>query len=73
MKIANFNGIHLFNGEPSEQTVTFMQVDKIDGFYNFVKKSGWEQITEIETQHWGGRECNVTTIDGSIMRFFQLD
>lgn len=73
MKIATFNGIHLLYGEPLKQTVTFMRVDVIDEFCGFVKKNGWKQITEIETQQWGGRECNVTTIDDSLMRFFQLD
>jgi len=28
---------------------------------------------DAKTEHWGGKECDVTTIDGSIMRFFQLD
>jgi len=73
MKITNFNGIHLFYGEPAKQTVSFMRVEGVDALYNFVKQNGWEQITEVTEQHWGGKECEVTTIDGSIMRFFQLD
>lgn len=73
MKIATFNGVHLFFGEPAKQTVAFMRVEGVDELYRFVKKSGWEQITEITTSHWGGKECAVTTIDGSVMRFFQLD
>lgn len=73
MKITTFNGIHMFLGEPSEHIVAFMRVEGINQLYSFVKKSGWDQITEVKTQHWGGKECDVTTIDGSIMRFFQLD
>lgn len=73
MKIATFNGIHLFYGKPANQSVTFMRVDNINALYNFVKQSGWEQITEIEKQHWGGIQCSVTTIDGSVMHFFQTD
>ncbi len=73
MKITTFNGIHLFFGEPSQQTVAFMRVEGIVELYNFVKKNGWEEITEVKNQHWGGMECDVTTIDGSIMRFFQLN
>lgn len=73
MKIATFNGIHMFYGEPTEQTVAFMRVDGVDELYNFVKKNGWTQITEVKTQPWGGKECDVTTIDKSVMRFFQID
>lgn len=73
MKITTFNGIHMFFGEPSKRTVAFMRVEGIEQLYSFVKKNGWDQITEIKTQQWGGKECDVTTIDGSIMRFFQLD
>ncbi len=73
MKITTFNGIHLFYGEPARQTVSFMRVEGVEQLYLFVKKNGWDQITEVKTQNWGGKECQVTTIDGSIMRFFQLD
>lgn len=73
MKITTFNGIHMFYGEPSKSTVAFMRVEGIEELHSFVKGNGWEQITEIRTQHWGGKECNVTTIDGGVMRFFQLD
>jgi len=73
MKIATFNGIHLFFGEPTAHTVAFMQVEGLEELYAFVKQAGWEQITEITAQPWGSKECAVTTIDGSIMRFFQLD
>lgn len=73
MTLIPFNGFHMFYGEPSNQTVAFMRVDNIEKLHSFVKKSGWDKISEIETQHWGGKECNVTTLDGGVMRFFQLD
>jgi len=73
MKIATFNGVHLFYGEPTDQTVAFMRVEGVDELYRFVKKNGWKQITKITTQPWGGKECAVTTVDGSVIRFFQLD
>jgi hypothetical protein len=63
----------MFYGEPSNQAVAFMRVDNIEKLHFFVKKNGWDKISEIKTQHWGGKECDVTTIDGGIMRFFQLD
>lgn len=68
-----FCGFHMFYGEPSSRTVAFMRVDNIESLHAFVKKNGWGQISAITRQHWGGRECDVTTIDGGIMRFFQLD
>lgn len=39
------------------------------GYY--VKENGWEQISDIYECAWGRRECNVTTIDDSIIRFFE--
>ena len=72
MKIANFNGIHLFRGEPEKRVVTFMLVEGIEKFITYVKNNGWTQITELREQPWGSRECTVTTIDGSQMRFFEL-
>lgn len=73
LKVTEFNGIHMFLGEPTSQTVAFMRVDNIDNLYSYVKRSGWQHISEIKKQHWGGRECDVTTIDGSVMRFFEVD
>lgn len=67
-----FNGFHMFRGEPSQRTAAFLQVDNVDRLYTFVKGNGWSQITEIAAQPWGARECDVTTIDGSVIRFFQL-
>ena len=73
MTQAPFNGFHMFFGEPVKKTVAFMRVDNIENLCAFVKKNGWTQISEITEQYWGGRECDVTTIDGGIIRFFQID
>lgn len=73
MTLTPFNGLHMFRGEPVKQTVAFIRVDDIEKLYDFVKKSGWTQISDIAKQHWGGRECSVTTIDGGTIRFFQVD
>lgn len=72
LNITVFNGIHMFYGEPSRQTVSFIRIDNISNLHAYVKKNGWQHITDIETQPWGGKECAVTTIDGSVMRFFEL-
>lgn len=73
MTLIPFNGFHMFLGEPVKQTVAFMRVDNIDNLSSFIRRNGWTQISEITAQPWGGRECDVTTIDGGTMRFFQLD
>lgn len=73
MALVPFYGFHMFYGKPSQQIVAFMRVDNIEKLSSFVKKNGWNKISEIETQHWGGKECDVTTIDGGIIKFFQLD
>lgn len=72
MTLVPFNGLHMFPGKCIEQTVAFMRVDHIENLYAFVKKNGWTQISEITKQHWGGKECDVTTIDGGIIRFFEI-
>ena len=67
-----FRGIHLFLGEASKGIVGFIAVQGLEKFRQFVLKNGWQQITEIEPQPWGANECDVTTIDGGILRFFEL-
>lgn len=73
MTLMTFNGFHMFYGEPSTQTVAFMRVDNIENLHSYVRNNGWEKISEITVQPWGGRECDIVTIDGGLMRFFQLD
>jgi AraC family transcriptional regulator len=66
-----FRGIHIFKGEPSKGVVGFMNIQGIETLYQFVKNNGWHQISDIYEQPWGAKECSVTTIDGSIIRFFE--
>lgn len=66
-----FRGIHLFKGEPVQGVVGFMMVQGLEKLHQMVKDNGWEQISDIEPQPWGAKECRVTTIDGSILRFFE--
>lgn len=70
--IANFDGIHLFSGEPLKQMVGFIYVNHIEALHAFVKKNAWQQITDIEKQDWGAKVCAITTVDGSILRFFEV-
>ena len=73
MQITTFNGIHLFPGEPIKRDAGLILVDSIDKLYAFVQGNGWEEITEIIHQPWGARLCSVTTIDGTVLNFFELD
>jgi AraC family transcriptional regulator len=71
LHIAPFTGIHMFRGEPLKMMVGFMLVQGVEQLYRFVKKNGWNQITEVKEQPWGGKTCSVTTIDGSVLTFFE--
>lgn len=66
-----FRGIHLFKGEPVQGVVGFMLVQGLEALHKLVKGNGWTQISDIEPQPWGANECQITTIDGSILRFFE--
>ena len=68
-----FRGIHLFHGEPSIGVVGFINVQGLEKLRQMVIDNGWNQISDITPQHWGANECSVTTIDGSILRFFELN
>lgn len=71
LHLAPFTGIHLFQGKPSTNVVAFMLVQGVEQLYQFVKKNGWNQMTEVKVQPWGAKTCSVTTIDGSILTFFE--
>lgn len=66
-----FRGIHLFKGEPSKGVVGFILVQGLDKLCSVVKGNGWDKVSDIIEQPWGARECQITTIDGSVIRFFE--
>ena len=67
-----FRGIHLFQGEPKKGVVGFIRVQGLEKFREYVLSNGWAEISEIEAQPWGARECRVTTVDGCVLRFFEV-
>lgn len=71
LHIIPFTGIHMFYGEPGKGMVAFMLVQGIDKLYEFVKKSSWDQISDVQMQPWGCKTCDITTIDGCVLRFFE--
>lgn len=72
LHLAPFMGIQMFYGEPIMRTISLIMVEGIDKLYNYVKNKGWNDISEIQEQPWGARACSVTTIDGSMLTFFEL-
>ncbi len=70
-RISPFTGIHLYKGQAQKGIVGFMLVQGIENLYTFVKKNGWNHVTEIVSEPWGGKTCEVVTIDGSILKFFE--
>lgn len=69
--LAPFTGIHMFRGEPAKTMISFMQVQNIEKMYEYIRANGWEQITEIYLQPWGGKTCTLTTVDGYIIHIFE--
>lgn len=72
MKISSFNGVHMYYGEPAERVVAFPLVEGIDQLVAFVRANGWPDVTDVQSEPWGGRVCTVKTIDGSLIRFFEV-
>lgn len=69
--IAPFHGIHLFQGQPLQITIAFIQIQGIEAMYEYVRKQGWEKITEVEVEQWGSKTCKITTVDGYLLHFFE--
>lgn len=69
--ITKFNGFFLLPGEPEPILLSLAGVNGIDNLYAHVKNSGWNEVSEIRTENWGARTCDVTTVDGYILRFFE--
>ena len=71
VQLAPFTGFQMFCGEPEPCAISFMQVKGIEKMHEYITSKGWDKITEIVTQPWGGKTCSVTTIDGYIINVFE--
>lgn len=69
--LAPFTGFQLFMDKPQPRAISFMQVQDIEKMYAYIKSKGWDKITKVVTQPWGGKTCSITTIDGYIINVFQ--
>lgn len=69
--LAPFTGIHMFYGEPEKGVISFMQVQGIEKMHEYITSKGWDKITDIVIQPWGGKTCELTTVDGYTIRIFE--
>ena len=69
--LAPFTGYHMFYGEPKTEVISFMQVQGVEKLYEYIASKGWDKISKIELQPWGGKICELTTIDGYIIKIFE--
>lgn len=66
-----FTGFQLFKGKTEPRVISFMQVQNVEKMYSYVVSKGWDKITQVKTQPWGGKTCSITTVDGYIINVFQ--
>lgn len=69
--LAPFTGFQMFCGKPQEKVISFMQVEGIEKMHEYITSNGWNNITDIATEPWGGKKCNLTTLDGYIINIFE--
>lgn len=69
--LAPFTGFQMFYGTPEERVISFMQVQGIEKMHEYIISKGWDKISEVVLQPWGGKTCSLTTIDGYIINIFE--
>lgn len=71
LHLAPFTGIHMFYGESDKRMVAFMKVSGIEKLRDYVIEHKWNDITKVTIEPWGGKTCTLTTIDGTVLHFFE--
>lgn len=69
--LAPFTGFQMFGGTPEPRRISFMQVIGIERMHEYIVAKGWDKITDVVIQPWGGKTCRLTTIDGYIIDIFE--
>lgn len=69
--LAPFTGMQIFKGKPEHRLISFMQVKGIEKMHDYIILNGWNEITEVQTQPWGGKTCSLTTVDGYVINIFE--
>lgn len=63
--------IHLWSGDAAEKVIAFIRVKNVDLLREFVIKQGWEKISEVYESGASPKTCDVTTVDGSVLWFYE--
>lgn len=66
-----FQGIHLWYGEPILKTLALIQVQGIHSLCSYAKQNGWNQMSDIHETGASPETCDITTLDGSTLMFFE--
>ncbi len=69
--LAPFTGFQMFYGKPEGRVISFMQVQGIEKMHQYIISKGWDKISEVVQQPWGGKTCSLTTIDGYTINIFE--
>lgn len=70
-RLAPLTGMQMFYGTPGPRQISFMQVQGIEKMYVYIVSNGWDKITKVVTQPWGGKTCSLKTIDGYVINIFE--
>ena len=69
--LAPFTGFQMFYGSPEERVISFMQVQGIEKMHEYIISKGWDKISEVVQQPWGGKTCSLITVDGYVINIFE--
>lgn len=63
--------IHIWHGDALERVIAFIKVRNVEKLRDFVIKHDWDKISDIYESGASPKTCDVTTIDGSVLWFFE--
>lgn len=63
--------IHLWYGDAAQKVVAFIRVNSLEKMRGYVVEQGWDKISGIYESGLSPKTCDVTTIDGSILYFYE--
>lgn len=61
--------IMFLSGEPIQNTYLFYNTKDIQMLHDIITENGWDEVTDIVKQPWGGMTFELTTIDGTGITF----
>jgi hypothetical protein len=63
--------LQLMRGDPGKSVSAFVKVWGLSGLRQRIIANGWKKLTPIVKQAWGADLFDMTTCDGSIIRFYE--